>query len=255
VKLVVPKGQADDFHWANSAELSPDGRVLAVGGGWSNQVWLFDMLTGRVREILTPEGRNRNALRFLPNGQLVTAGDTALVWSIGLKPEAPSTERLADLWAKLAESDPKQAWNAMASLAGHGEHAVEFIRAQVAVVAKIKDGAIDAIVKRLDAAGFNEREAASVDLDRLGRSAVPAIRGQIKPGIPEEVRTRLERFLAKHDKPDLQPEEIQALRAIEVLEAVASTEAIRALDAYAQGEPGARVTRDAIASAERLKRR
>jgi hypothetical protein len=254
-KLTVPMGQADDFHWANSAELSPDGRVLAVGGGWSNQVWLFDMLTGRVRQNLTPEGRYRNALRFLPKGRLVTAGDTALVWSIGLTPVPESTEDLATLWSALAENDPATAWPAMAKLAGRGSHAVDFIRARVAVVPKIKEGVIDAIVKRLDAAGFNEREAASAELDRLGRSAVPAIRAHIKPGVPEEVRSRLDRFLARHDQPDLQPAELQALRAIEVLEAIASADAIKALDAYALGEFGARVTRDAVGATERLKRR
>jgi hypothetical protein len=69
------------------------------------------------------------------------------------------------------------------------------------------------------------------------------------------VRTRIERFLARHDKPELQPAELQTLRAIEVLEAIASADAIKALEVYALGEPGARVTRDAVGATERLKRR
>ena len=137
-------------------------------------------------------------------------------------------------------------------MTGRGVRAVEFIRERVRVVPRIKEGSFDRIVKALDAAGFNEREAASAELDRLGSSAVPAIKARLKAGASEEMRTRIERFLTKHDCPDLRPEELQALRGIEVLETIGNADAKKALESLAAGEPGARVTREALRAARRL---
>jgi hypothetical protein len=89
-------------------------------------------------------------------------------------------------------------------------------------------------------------------LDRLGPSAVPAIRAHLKAGASEEVRTRIDRFLSKHDRPELQPEELQALRAIEVLETIGNAEANEALESLAAGEPGARITREGAGAVRRL---
>ena len=248
MNLALPEGQADDFHWAGAAIISPDGRTLAIGDGWNNKVWLFETRTGKLRHILLPDGRYRNALQFLSDGRLVTASDTALVWSIGLQP-TESTEDLATLWTALAEADPKVAWPAMSKLAGRGTSAIELIRTRVSVVPRIKEGTIERIVRALDAAGFNAREAASAELDRLGACAVAAVKAKLKTGVSEEARTRLERFLTRHDRTDLQPEELQSLRAIEVLEAIGTREARKFLDSLAAGEPGSRSTREAAGAA------
>ena len=174
--------------------------------------------------------------RFLPDGRLATAATRALIWSVALE-TADSTEELTALWTTLSDPDPKAAWPAMAKLAGRGTSAVEFIRTRVPVVPRIKEGTIERIVKSLDAAGFNQREAASTELDRLGSSAIQAIKLRMKAGVSEEAQTRIERFLAKHDRPELQPEELQALRAVEVLEAIGNVDAKKVIDSLATGEP------------------
>src|SRR4051794_16642953 len=67
-------------------------------------------------------------------------------------------------------------------------------------------------------------------------------------GASPEAR-RLERLLA-----DI-PEPLRWLRALTVLEAIGTAEARRVLEGVAGGEPGARPTREAKASLERLARR
>ena len=152
----------------------------------------------------------------------------------------------------LGDPDPKVARPAMGRLAGRGTSAVEFIRKRVPPVPRIREGTIDRLVKSLDAAGFREREAASADLDCLGPAAIGAVKARLQAGVSEEARARLQRFLDKHDHPDLQPDELRSLRAIEVLEALGTAEAKKALEALAAGEPGANVTREAAGAAHRL---
>ncbi len=251
---LTPTGSAvAEFHCVSTAALSPDGRVLALGAGRiNNEVWLFEMRTGKQFRTLSPEGQMHHELRFLPDGRLVTASDTALVWAIGVQATTEGAEDLATLLAALAEPDPTKARPAMAELAGRGARATEFIRGRLQPVPKLK-GDVARIVNALDATALKEREAASAELDRLGPAAVSAVKAQLRAGASDEVRTRAGRFLAKHDRA-LRPEELQTLRAIEVLEVIGGADARAVLDALAAGEPSAAVTRDAAGAVRRLGR-
>jgi hypothetical protein len=98
VKLTVPEGQSDDIRWATAAALSPDGRVLAIGDGWTNKVWLFEMRTGKHRQILFPDGRYRNALHFLPDDPMADSSPRATRPSCGRldctrRPTRPTTSQ------------------------------------------------------------------------------------------------------------------------------------------------------------------
>jgi hypothetical protein len=67
-----------------------------------------------------------------------------------------------------------------------------------------------------------------------------------KPSL--EVHQRIERLLAR-----IKPETWRDLRAVEVLERIGSPEAKQVLESLAKGAEGARLTREAKASLERLK--
>ena len=71
---------------------------------------------------------------------------------------------------------------------------------------------------------------------------------QDKPTL--ETSRRLEKLLLK-----CEAQRFRALRAIEVLESVGTGEARGLLEALAKGAPGARVTEEAEASLDRLRRR
>jgi WD40 repeat protein len=64
--------------------LSPDGKTLAVGGSFGNpgSVRLYDMKTGKVTATLPAGGQQAIQVVFLPDGRLVSAGHTALVWKL-----------------------------------------------------------------------------------------------------------------------------------------------------------------------------
>jgi RNA polymerase sigma factor (sigma-70 family) len=250
VRLTLPPWkELPDLQRVCTGALSPDGRVLALGTDYDT-VWLFEMRTGKHFRALHPEGRALSALRFLPDGRLVTASDTALVWPTGLQ-KAEGTEELATLWAEFADSDPMKARPAMAKMAGRGARAVEFIRGRVQPVPKLKAD-VAQIVKALGSDVLKERDAASAELDKLGAPAVAAVQAQLRTDVSDEVRARAKRFLDKYDSGALRPEELQVLRAIEVLEVIGGADARAALESLAAGEPSARATRDVAGAVRRL---
>jgi len=68
---------------AYSISCSPDGRLLAAGGG-DGAVHLWDTTTWRQRRVLRGHNGAVTALAFLPGGRLISASadTTALVWDV-----------------------------------------------------------------------------------------------------------------------------------------------------------------------------
>jgi hypothetical protein len=105
--------------------LSPDGRTIAVGASFSHRgkTRIYDLKTGRVRTTLDVGSQHRLQVAYLPDGRLVSAGDTLLLWGTRLKDEVKpqdkplAKEELDGLWMALADSDPAKAWPAMVKLA------------------------------------------------------------------------------------------------------------------------------------------
>jgi hypothetical protein len=184
----------------------------------------------------------------------VTAGDTALVWDVGLRHAAAAVRRgetdLAELWAALA--DPDKAWRAMARLAESGDSAVTFVRQRIRPVPRGTDAHLDRIFRALDANRFPDREAASKELDALGAAAVGRVKARLKPGVPEEVRARVGRYLAKYDRPGPHADELRSLRAVEVLEAIGTEAAKGLLRELTRGDDTAPLTREARETLRRL---
>jgi hypothetical protein len=69
------------------------------------------------------------------------------------------------------------------------------------------------------------------------------------------VRRRVERLLEQHERGRLAPETLRAVRAVGVLERIATAEARKVLEALAGGAAEARVTAEARAALERLRER
>jgi hypothetical protein len=260
LRLSFNEGQVRNLSWATAAALSADRRTLAVSEGWGEGVLLFEMRTGRHRGTLPAEGRYQRGLRFLPDGRLVTAGDTALVWSVGL-PRVAAAEagkleepELSGAWAALAGASAEKAWSAMVKLARSPASAVPLLREQVRPVPRGTDADLERIFRGLDARRFKEREAAARELDALGAAAVGRVKKRLEQGASEEVTARLKQFLARHDRPE-RAEEVRTLRAVEVLEAIGTSEAKGLLEELAKGEASAPLTQEAIQALRRLPRR
>lgn len=83
----------------------------------------------------------------------------------------------------------------------------------------------------------------------------PELRRALEAATDLEVRRRLDDLLDRIPHPEMQPELLRDLRAVEVSERLHSVEARRLLEELTKGAPQARLTREAKAAIGRLDRR
>lgn len=130
---------------------------------------------------------------------------------------------------------------------------VSFLRSRMRPLAL--DPRIAKLVVELDDEQFAVRERAAVQLEAQHDLAEPALRKAVarKPSL--EARRRMTQLLDKLEGPVGLPGHLQFLRALEVLENVATPEARDLLQTLADGAPEARLTQEAKASLDRLTKR
>jgi hypothetical protein len=176
---------------------------------------------------------------------------TALVWQV-FGP-APADRPAADfpaLWTDLAR-DGITAHRAMTALVAAPRQAVSLLRERLRPVTPADPLRVACLIAELDSDRFAVRENATRELEGLGELAEPALREAREGSPPLEFRRRLERLPGLLVSPD----QLRALRAVEVLEHLGGPEARRLLEELAKGAGAARLTREAKATLARLERR
>jgi hypothetical protein len=252
--------------------LAPDNRSLVTTDAGYLRVW--DLATGKERRrwplpvavtdswgqtfvyclLLSPDGRR--AFTALADG-------TCLVWdlSAALRPAEPLVRRpgakeMAAWWADLAGADAGRAYAAVWRLTEVTEAAtVAFLRERVKPVTDAELKKARQLIAELDSDSFEAREKAFKQLEALGGATEPALRAALAGKPSPEARRRLTTLLTNLPHSARSPEVRRRLRAILVLEQIASTEARALLGELAAGVPYAAETREAKASLGRLNRR
>src|SRR5262249_20595636 len=116
--------------------------------------------------------------------------------------------------------------------------------------ALIESKDIQDLIRQLDSPRFADRQKAASELEKLGDRAAAELRTAIKKSLTAEVRQALQRLLDPIDAGT--PETLQATRAVEVLEHIATPAAREHLKTLAAGQPGAEPTVAATAALKRL---
>lgn len=112
---------------------------------------------------------------------------------------------------------------------------------------------IAVLIADLDSNRFSVRQKASDDLAKIRDVVAGALRKKLAEKPSLELRQRIEQLLNRTEQ--LTPESLRALRVVEVLEHIGSPGAKQELERLANGAEGARLTREAKASLERMKKR
>ncbi len=250
--------------YTGAAVLSPDGRTLYVSFD-TCEVVAFEVATGQPRRNLYGHGGFVGSLAMAPGGQrLLAASYDASAWLWDVTPAGaakPRTEPLtaaaaAGLWAALAGSEAKSAFAAMADLAAAPDRAVALLRRELKPApAAPTDAELDRTFADLDNDDFATREKASRRLAELGELAVPGVRKRLAKTESAEVRRRAEGFLDRFDPETLKPDRLRQMRAVELLEGIATPAARDVLAELAKGAAEAPLSREAAAALERLRRR
>ena len=162
----------------------------------------------------------------------------------------PITE---ETWSDLA-ADAEKAHRAAAGLVAAPGKAVRFLRDRIRP-RPFDEKQAERWVADLGAAREGTRRRAADALAYFGREAEPLLRQALAGEPSAEVKRAAGRLLRLLEGPGPAPRALLAMRAIEVLEAVGTAEARKALEALARGPADARETGEAREVLARLKGR
>jgi hypothetical protein len=241
---------------------SRDGRVLAVSRP-DTSVGVWD--TAAAAELAQFRGHRElvAALAFSPDGKALASGSwdtTALVWDLkGLLkrngPRARLSERaLQDAWALFAGPDPAPVHARIWALVEAPAQAVAFLKGRLRPAAT-PARTVAQMVAELNHPRYRVRAKATADLQRLGERVRPALTKVLGGDPPLETRRRIEKVLQELGDSQRTPEDLRALRALEVLERIDTPEARGVLEALAGGDAAALITVEARAALARLTHR
>jgi HEAT repeat protein len=110
------------------------------------------------------------------------------------------------------------------------------------------------LFKDLDSPDFEVREQASRELVEAGDRVAAPLRKLSAESPSPEVRRRAEAALVQFATRPPSGDAVRALRAVEALERIGSTEARGLLREVAKGAPEAALTREALAALRRLEK-
>ena len=250
------------------------GRLVATGhADGSARVW--DLRTGK--EMATfraaasaPRARHLrygasspqtvSYVRFSADrSRLATAlnNGTILIWDtakISPLPLEGGTADAATLFASLASNDSGDAWRAGWALSLQGQAGVTALESLLQPAQQVDAEQVLGWIEQLDAPRYADRQEAYRRLGQLGMRAVAIMKQAMQKSPSAETLARLQELVEQAQQAVVaSPGMLQQTRAIRVLERIGSQQAQRLLQKIADGEQGARLTREAAAALERIK--
>jgi WD40 repeat protein len=239
-----------------AATVSPDGRLLAGEVDWSGEVQLWDLASGKRLTPLQGHESGVWSLAFAGDSKALVSGGydtTLLIWDVSsrverITPAELTTDKAKRLWEDLVDEDAIKAYQAMLSLAATPRVSLAMIKAHLHPAILPDSPEVARLLADLDSDQFDKREKADKALEELGDSVEPALLEALKNQPSPEMKRRLEKLLNK----PWPPGSLRKLRALEVVERIGTAEAQELLKHLSEGVPGARLTREARASLERL---
>jgi hypothetical protein len=215
-----------------------NGKIIVIG----QSLWWNWVSSGR-----DPSGGNAKLLQWI-----FTSAHQRRQRFLGLK-QPLSTAQMADCWANLAADDFDEASEARCWLTrapGADRQTVPFLKGQLSPVPPADTKRLELLIAQLNDDAFQTREKAQRELEVMGDSASAILQRTLEAKPSAEVRRRIEGILDKV-RP-LSREQRQYLRAIDVLEQLATPDAKALLRALSEGAPGTRVTGAAQEALDRL---
>ena len=251
--------------------LASDNRTLVTADRTFIRIW--DVATGNERKRWPlPESVSDSSkrvgvsrLQITPDDRRVIAAmrdGTILVWDLTAIGPAEPLMKDADekafraLFADIADGDAARAYAAIWRLVGLPPNLVVSRIAKELKLAVAPDAVIvRRLIADLDSNDFETRSKASKHLESFGDAIFSALRLALEQKPSAEVRRRLESLLAQSPDVPRSPDDLRAIRGIQVLELAGTTEARQLLAELAKGDPATRLTQEAKASFARLEHR
>jgi hypothetical protein len=168
-----------------------------------------------------------------------------------LAPRELKVSEVETCWKELAGATVLQATEHVRLLTAGPKQTVPYLRERLHPVPEVDAKVLARLIAELGHERFPVRQKAEDELEKLGERAVPALEKMAASGPPLDLQRRVQRLLDRVARQTITPDYLRFIRALHVLEAIASPEAREILKALAAGAPRARETQ---AAAEALKR-
>src|SRR5262249_22010520 len=152
-----------------------------------------------------------------------------------LRPTKLSEKELEGRWTDLASNDAARAGRAIWALVAARPQALSFLKARLRpeVMPEAETEAAARLIAGLDADSFPVRQKARRELAKLGGSCEPALWQALAKRPSAEMRRSLQELLSSLEEARKEPsgEVLRVVRAVEVLERIATPEARQLVDA------------------------
>ncbi len=245
--------------------LSQDGRWLATGG-WEGTVRLWEVPSGK--EVASRRGHRGRVLalawsaddNFLASG---SADTSVLLWDMSALRKAPGVQerRLREdeankLWTLLSSREAGPASKALWQFVASPADAVPFLRQRLERP-EATEQEIKLLVAALDDAKFEARVRATSELEAVGGKAEKALQSALRAKPTPESRRRLDELLAKlrAPAPRYSGQQLREIRAVQILEYIASPTACAVLRGVVQRRRGTFLATEASTALERAEKR
>jgi WD40 repeat protein len=228
---------------------SPDGSLLAwAGSDMTTPMRIWDTFTGDAVIHFPRLGHMPRSVAFAPDGKTLVAGEangTLLIWGVSGRRTRPAAATggdvdpatLDELRLRLGSGNAAEAYPAMRTLAAAPRPALPLLKRVLQRPAGLTAEQLARLIRDLDDDAFEVREKASAALAQGGEAAARALRKALASAPPPEVRRRADAVLELLESSQVLPANLPQLRAVHVLERIASPEAKKLLQEVA-GRPG-----------------
>jgi WD40 repeat protein len=235
-----------------------DGQPSVQPGAIGHRVQLLEIASGRPRHELAMLGPLPGVMAFSPDGRwLATASrDTSIVlWPLreSVDPKQP-LPAMNLVWLDLNSREGRTVEQALNAMTASGDRAVEFIEKNLkpATTRKAPAKKIADLIAKLEDDDPGTRERATQELVELGSLAEPALRKAMAARIGPEALRRARQIVQRIDSASPALANLQAIRAVEALERIASPAARTLLEAFSHGDDEAPLTLHARSALARL---
>jgi hypothetical protein len=158
--------------------------------------------------------------------------------------------QLDALWTDLASNNAATAYQAICRLRAAPRQAVPLCEQHLKPVLHVDAKRLAQALRNLDSDQFTVREKGYKELESQGEAAEGALRQALTGKVSLEMRMRVGQLLQRLERPSAW----RRSRVLEVLENIGNLDARRLLNVLAQGAPQARLTEEAQAALDRLRR-
>lgn len=234
---------------------APDGTRIATGGA-DGVVTLWDVESGEALVAFDRhEGPVTGATFSADGARLLSASldGTALIWDAAARPAAPAPPAGPDeAFGLLASPDPAVAHRGIISLLRTPDATTKLLSEKIAVPTAVPIDRLTRLVADLGSPEFPTRQAAVKALNEVGAEAGPALEAAVRSSPTPEVRRVAGEILNRLAAPLTNPDDLRAIRAVEVLECLETTAAREVLTKWAGGPTHHRLTTEAAAALRRV---